>query len=116
MTQLVLTRIAPWPAGRMLAVLYLVLGIIASPFLFLASLLSPQETGGERALGVVMSFFLPFLYAFIGLVAGIVGGALFNLFARLLGGIPLTFEPSDAAAPPRPEAVSAGPRPGGYGE
>ena len=117
MTQLILTRIAPWPAARILAVLYLVLGFLFTPLMVLYSVFNP-EAGDLRALGVVMAVFMPFLYAIIGFVTGLLGGALYNVFARMFGGIPLTFEPAAAAAPAPSHAARSGgtSRPGAFGE
>lgn len=115
MTQLVLTRIAPWPAARMLAVLYLVLGILITPLMMLYAIFNP-EAEEYRAVGVVMTIFMPFLYALIGLVTGAVGGALYNMFARMFGGIPLGFEPVGDAAPAHGIPAPGAPRPGSFGE
>ncbi|HET9253267.1 MAG TPA: hypothetical protein VFP58_14230, partial [Candidatus Eisenbacteria bacterium] len=98
MKQLVLMRIAPWPAGRMMAILYLVLGIVLTPIMLIYSLFSP-EAGEHRALSLVMAIFMPVIYALIGFFSGLIGGALYNLFAKMFGGIPLEFEPAGAAAP-----------------
>ena len=107
MNRLVLTRIAPWPAARLLAAFYLVVGVVIAPFLFLATLLAPEETTGGRALGVLLTFFLPFLYAFIGFLTGGLGGLLYNLLARLLGGIPLLLEPERVETAANPGAAGA---------
>ena len=111
MTQFVLTKIAPWPTGRMLALLYLVIGICVSPFFLLAALFAPHESEGEKALSILMGFVFPFLYAFLGLISGLLGGALYNLFARMFGGIPVTFE---AAAVPNAPPATFGEQP--YGQ
>ena len=103
MTQLVLKKIAPWPAGRILAAVYLVIGVFIAPFMFLAAVFTPEESGGERAIGIMISFFFPFLYAFLGLLSGVIGCACYNLFARMFGGVPVTFEGSTGV--PRPEVA-----------
>lgn len=112
MTQLVLMRIAPWAAGRMLAILYAVLGIVITPIMLIYSLFSP-ESGEYRALGIIMTIFMPVIYAFIGFFSGLIGGALYNFFARMFGGIPLGFE-AVPLAPARPQEPA--PRPGAFGE
>jgi uncharacterized membrane protein len=91
MTNLVLMRIAPWPAARILAVLYLVIGIVVAPLMMIAALANPDSAPGGRAAGLVVAFLMPFIYAVIGFLFGAVGGALYNAVARLLGGIPLGF-------------------------
>jgi hypothetical protein len=114
MNQLVLTKVAPWPTGRMFALLYLVIGIVIAPFLFLASLVAPEESEGGRVFGVLMSFAFPFLYGLIGLVGGMLMSVLYNVIAGLVGGIPLTFQAAPAESPAaRPTPA---PRPGAYEE
>jgi hypothetical protein len=93
MTKLVLTKIAPWPTGRILAVLYLVIGIVVMPIMMIAALVAPEANPAGKAGGLVMAFMMPFLYAVIGFLAGVIGAALYNGLARLMGGIPLTFTP-----------------------
>ena len=115
MTQLILTRIAPWPAARILAVLYLVLGFLITPLMLLYAVFNP-EADEFRALGVVMAIFMPFLYAIIGFVTGLLGGALYNVFARMFGGVPLTFEPAGATAPSSHAPSPGTTRSGAYGE
>lgn len=114
MTQLVLMRIAPWPAGRMLAILYLVLGILFTPLMLMYALFTP-EAAEYRAFSLVMTIFMPFLYALIGLFTGLIGGALYNLFAKMFGGVPFGFE---AARVPSPGSAGtpAVPRAGSFGE
>ena len=91
MTNLVLMRIAPFPAARVLAVLYMIIGALLMPFLLLAALVSPQEATAGRSIAVIVSFMLPFIYAFVGFFIGLIGGYLYNLVARLMGGIPVSF-------------------------
>ncbi|MGE5178177.1 MAG: hypothetical protein ACM3PF_03695 [Bacteroidota bacterium] len=93
MTRLVLTKIAPWPTGRTLAVLYLVIGLVVMPIMMVASLLAPQSNSFDRTVGLTLGFAMPFIYAVIGFVVGVIGAALYNGLARLMGGIPLTFVP-----------------------
>ena len=102
MNRLVLTRIAPWPAARLLAALYLIVGCVIAPFLFLIALVAPEQGDGQRGMGVMLAFFMPFIYGFIGFLIGGLGGLLYNLLARLLGGIPLMFEtePNHVVADP----------------
>lgn len=105
MNRLVLTRIAPWPAARLLAALYLVIGIIIMPFMVLFTLFGQQdEDAATQGVAIVVALFLPFIYAVAGFVTGGLGGLLYNLLARLLGGIPLMLEPEST-----PAAANSGP-------
>ena len=108
MNRLVLTRIAPWPAARLLAAFYLVIGVIIMPFMVLYAVFGhpPDEEPATRGAAIAVALFLPFIYAAAGFITGGLGGLLYNLLARLLGGIPLMLEPE-------PTPVSANPRPAG---
>ena len=105
MNQLVLTKIAPWPTGRMMALIYLVLGIVFTPLFFLYALFSPHESEGTRAMSVVFAILMPFFYALCGLVAGMLAAFLYNVFAGMVGGIPLGFQTVPANAAPRATGV-----------
>lgn len=106
MNRLVLTRIAPWPAARLFAAFYLVIGIIIMPFMVLYAVFGhpPDEEAATRGAAIAVALFLPFIYAAVGFVTGGLGGLLYNLLARLLGGIPLMLEPE-----PTPVASNPGP-------
>lgn len=90
-TKRVLKRIAPLSLGKMLAVLYGVLGLLLAPVFLLASLVgsSVQHQGGMpfMALGAGMTVAIPFFYAAIGFVFGVVSAFLYNLLARWIGGV-----------------------------
>lgn len=108
MTKLVLVKIAPWPTGRILAVLYLVIGIIVAPIMMIAALVTPETNPAGRAGGLMAAFLMPFLYAVIGLFAGVIGAVMYNWIVRFLGGIPLTFDP-ESVEPPAERAAEFGP-------
>lgn len=93
MTRLVLTKVAPWPTGRILAVMYLAIGTVVMPVMMIAALVAPETNPMGRVGGLVMAFVMPFLYAVIGFLAGVIGASLYNGVARLMGGIPFTFAP-----------------------
>ena len=104
MNRLVLTRIAPWPAARLLGAFYLIVGCVIAPFMFLIALVAPEQGDAERGMGVMLAFFMPFIYAFIGFLIGGLGGVLYNLLARLLGGIPFVFETEPVRVAVEPQA------------
>jgi len=99
MTKMVLVKIAPWPTGRILAVLYLVVGIVVAPIMMIAALVAPETNPAGRAGGLMVAFLMPFIYAVIGLVAGVIGAVMYNWVVRFLGGIPLTFDPETVEPP-----------------
>ena len=81
-----ITRIAPWQAGKFFAVLYFILGLIfAIPFA-LISLLS-SSASGQLPFGVGFAVALPFIYALGGLIFVPIACWVFNLAARLVGGL-----------------------------
>ena len=109
MNRLVLTRIAPWPAARLLGAFYLVLGILLMPCMVLYAVFGhPDEEAATRGAAIGFALFLPFqCYARAfqkGFIAGGLGGLLYNLLARFLGGIPIVLEPE-----PNPVAANPGP-------
>jgi hypothetical protein len=99
MTKMVLVRVAPWPTGRIMAVLYLVIGVIVAPIMMIAALVAPETNPAGRAGGLMVAFLMPFIYGLVGLVAGVIGAAMYNWFSKFVGGIPLTFDPETVEPP-----------------
>ena len=92
-----LTRISPWQAGKTLAVVYFGLGlIIAVPFGLMISLV-PAQPGQEKP-GAMFFVFMPVLYAIAALVFVPLGCWIYNVAARVIGGIEVTVE-SEAGTP-----------------
>ena len=89
--------------GLVLAVVYAIGAFIESlffvPIMALAPYASAYPFGG---LGWAMVVVFPIFGAIFGLIAGIVGAAVYNLVARWTGGLQLRF-----AVEPGPEALSA---------
>ena len=81
-----LTRVSILRAGIFSAVMYGVFAVIMAPFLLLSALIG----GGE--LGLVGAVFILILYPFLGFVGGIVVAVVYNLTARVVGGLELTLE------------------------
>ncbi|HWW75336.1 MAG TPA: hypothetical protein VNZ44_08070 [Pyrinomonadaceae bacterium] len=54
------------------------------------------------AIGLIMMVAIPIFYGVLGFIAGLVGGAIYNVAARTVGGIELELENMDGAgyAPP----------------
>jgi hypothetical protein len=104
-----LKRIAPLQAGKMLAAFYGLMSLLVVPFMmfFLAlSTLASRGHGGPSpfpfvfglGMGIVFALLLPFFYALMGFVFGVISAWLYNLLARWIGGFELEFEPTP---PPR---------------
>ena len=93
-----LIRIAPWQAGKMLAFVYALLGVLVSLLSLAGYFFLPEEmadddltTGGALTMALV----LPFLYGLAGLILGPIVAWLYNLSARWTGGLELEFSDLD---------------------
>ena len=88
-------RFAPLQLGKILAVLYGIMGLIFLPFMLLMSLLGPRPEGqgaGMLAFGVGFGLFLPIFYAVMGFITGVIGAFVYNLVAKWVGGIEVEVE------------------------
>ncbi|MFO1475086.1 MAG: hypothetical protein U1F98_00370 [Verrucomicrobiota bacterium] len=91
------TYIAPLRAGIVLAALYAVLSLLAVPFFLVATALSARSGSSAPAIfSAGFAILLPILYGVLGFLAGVLGAAVYNLIAKLTGG--LEFEVRDVAA------------------
>lgn len=85
-----LTRIAPWPAGKVGAILYALLGLVtglvslASYFQMPAGLREDDMAPGAA---IALAVALPLLYAVAGLLMGALAAWLYNLAAGWTGGL-----------------------------
>lgn len=89
-------RITPLQLGKILAVLYGAMGLLAAP-VFLLLVLAGSASGQNTALpavlvGVVGAVLAPILYAVLGFLIGVIGAFLYNLIARWVGGIEVEVE------------------------
>jgi hypothetical protein len=86
-----LTRIAPLRAGIVLGVLYGILGLVVMTPLFLLTGLFAHKTDDPNpfsgAMGMGIAFAVPFFYAILGFIGGIIMAAVYNLIAGWTGGI-----------------------------
>jgi len=93
-------RISPLQAGKMLGALYACMGLILLPFFGVAGAFAPsteQSAGAPApALFAAMMFgfgiFMPIIYGVMGFIGGIIAAALYNVFARWIGGIEVEVE------------------------
>ncbi len=89
-------RIAPLQLGKMLALLYGIMGLIFCPIFLIMSLVashspSPQRVG-MMAFGTGFALMLPFLYAAMGFIGGVVSAFIYNIIAKWIGGIEVEVE------------------------
>ena len=89
-------RISPVQLGKMLALLYGIIGLIAIPFfLFMAAMssqLPPDQRGPMMAMGAGAALFAPVLYAVVGFIGGIIGAVIYNVVAKWVGGVEVEVE------------------------
>ncbi len=82
-----LSRIAPWQAGKLFALMYFFLGLLFVIPLLLVSVLVPMPAGPGPRLGPGVLIFFPFLYALAGLIFVPLACWIYNLAAGLVGGL-----------------------------
>jgi hypothetical protein len=81
-----LTRIAPWQAGKLFAFIYFIMSIfIAIPFALLSSMM-PSNAAGPH-LSPALFIAMPFIYAIFALIFIPIGCWVYNLAARVVGGL-----------------------------
>ena len=108
---MILKRVGVLSVGKILGAIYAVLGLLIGGIVSIISVLGASFGGGNQALpgvlgGVAAIVLIPLFYGVIGFLAGVIGAALYNVAAGLIGGIELEFEnptpPSYAAQAPQP--------------
>ena len=89
-------RIAPLQLGKMLAVVYGILGLIFLPFFLIMTAVASQmpvpQRVGVLALGAGFALFMPVMYAAFGFVFGALGALIYNVVAKWVGGIEVEVE------------------------
>jgi uncharacterized protein YacL len=96
---MILRRIDPLSAAKVLGVLYAALGLLIglvvsclSALGFLAALASRDHKGLPVVIGVLAIVVAPVFYGALGFVSGLVTAGLYNLAARAVGGIRIEVE------------------------
>lgn len=87
MTQRI-SRVSVLQTSYVLAVVYAIIGLVATPFLWIASLVDPSAS-----LPIWMAAVIPVFYGVIGFFTTALMLAVYNLIASFTGGIEVTFEP-----------------------
>jgi hypothetical protein len=81
------------------------LGLLFAPFFLLigalGALAGQHRTPFAGMFGIMFALLMPVFYGIIGFVTGAIGGLLYNLFAKLVGGFELELElqPQTLSAP-----------------
>ena len=95
---MVLKRIGPFSVAKMAATLYAILGLAIGAVFSLLSMVGlaagPSEMPAIAGMlfGVGAVLWLPLFYGAAGFVVALIGAALYNVFANLVGGIELQLE------------------------
>ncbi len=88
--------IAPLQLGKMLAILYGIMGLLVVPLFLImpmiGSQLPAQQRAGMMVFGVGFALCMPIIYAVMGFVFGALGAVIYNLIAKWIGGIEVEVE------------------------
>jgi hypothetical protein len=101
----VVKRVGVLSLGKVLGVLYALLGLIIGAFFSLFALVGAVAAGGEGGaatllFGVGAIIMFPVLYGIGGFIGGIIVAALYNVVVSVAGGIELELEHAPRAAFP----------------
>jgi hypothetical protein len=84
------SRIAPWQAGKLFAVIYFVLSLIFVIPMAVALHYAPPSPNGKPPMSPLFLVFLPFLYALGGLIFVPLACWIYNTAAKWVGGLQIT--------------------------
>ena len=91
-----LKSVAPLSAGKVLALVYGAMGIMFVPLFLLMSALTAnlpaQQRGIFALIGTGMAIAMPVFYAVMGFLFGVIGAAIYNLVAKMVGGVEVEVE------------------------
>ena len=82
-----LSRIAPWQAGKLFALIYFIFSLFFAVPMILITTLVPMPPGPGPKVGPGMFIAFPFLYALAGLIFVPIGCWIYNVAANLIGGL-----------------------------
>ena len=91
--------------AKIMGLIQACLGLVFAPFFLLIGLLGSMagqhKTPFAGMFGIFFALFLPVLYGIIGFISGAIGGLLYNLFSKWVGGIEVNVQ-TPLAAPYAP--------------
>lgn len=82
-----LSRIAPWQAGKLFALIYFAMSLLLVVPMTLVSAFAPIPPNAKPHIGLGFLLLLPFLYALAGLIFVPLGCWVYNTAAKLIGGL-----------------------------
>ena len=86
------TRVSPWQAGKFFAVLSFIIGLVFALFFALGAQFAPGQVG----FGLGFALIFPFLYAIGALIFVPIFCWIYNLVAKLVGGLEFEVVERDA--------------------
>lgn len=86
---MVLNRIGPRSAAKVVAVLYAIFGLVVGAFFSVAALLRADGGGIAPRWGVAAVVFFPVLYGVGGFIVTLITAWLYNVVAGAVGGVEL---------------------------
>jgi hypothetical protein len=103
----VIKSVGVFSVAKIMGLIQACFGLVLAPFFLLigmlGSLAGQHETPFAGMFGVFFALLMPVIYGVMGFVFGAIGALLYNLFARVAGGIELEMElRSDALTAPYP--------------
>jgi len=89
-------RFEPLQLGKMLGILYGIMGLLFIPFFLFMGMISaqlpPEQRAGMMIFGVGFALAAPVIYAVMGFLFGALGALIYNLVAKWIGGIEVEVE------------------------
>lgn len=94
-------KFSPLQLGKVLAVVYGMLSLVAAPFFFIFAMMGAfagaQQGGAPGVLvglgaGIAMAVMIPVVYTACGFIGGVLGAFVYNLAAKWVGGIEVELE------------------------
>jgi hypothetical protein len=85
-----ISRIAPWSAGRLFAVIYFFISLLVVIPMALIWSFAPIPAASKPPFSPVVLLLLPFLYAGAGLLFVAFACAIYNLAAKFVGGLEIS--------------------------
>jgi len=101
----IVKSVGVWSIARIMGLVYGCLGLIFAPlfllFGLLGSIAGQNKTPFAGIFGIAFAIMMPIMYGVIGFVSGAIGGLLYNVFAKLVGGFELDLDlrPTGPIAP-----------------
>lgn len=103
-----LKTLAILQTGAVIGVLYALLSLVLIPFMIIFMLIGATQEGPEDfasgAVGMIFfMIFMPVIYGILGFIGGVIVAFLYNIVAKITGGIEFTLAPTQTEAPPTDE-------------